>query len=193
MAERTPEEGADEIMVKVALCREADDMRALHKLVGMQRGEERWTYWEATGVTLGSPVEALLGVCGFAGKQPPRPTVRALGEDDVTCVPLFGFNVPASMYGEVRAAIMDLASGQIGGFSPVVVSQSGFHDAAIDVLSYVWSQVGRPPIWVRSPATETRGGGSTVPEAILSFARRDTSFKASDYLRNLLRVTADGG
>jgi hypothetical protein len=174
--------------LRVALFREANDLRALHKLIGAQAGEEPWTYWDALGVPLTGPVETLLGLCGFGGQRPPRPEVRALREDEVNAVPLLGFTVPRDLYSEVRTAIVAVASGQIGGFSPLMVAQSGFHDAAIDVFAYVWSQVGRPPLWVSSPKLGSRGGGTAVPQSILPFARSDIAFRASDYMRNILRA-----
>ena len=174
--------------LRVALFREANDLRALHKLIGAQAGEEPWTYWDALGVPLTGPVETLLGLCGFGGQRPPRPEVRALREDEVNAVPLLGFTVPRDLYSEVRTAIVAVASGQIGGFSPLMVAQSGFHDAAIDVFAYVWSQVGRPPLWVSSPKLGSRGGGTAVPQSILPFARSDIAFRASDYMRNILHA-----
>jgi hypothetical protein len=174
--------------LRVALFREANDLRALHKLIGVQAGQEPWKYWDATGVPLTGPVETLLGLCGFGGQRPPRPEVRALEEGDVNVVPLLGFTAPRDLYSEVRTAILAVASGQIGGFAPLMVAQSGFHDAAIDVFAYVWSQVERPPIWVCSPVLGSRGGGTAVPQSILPFARSDIAFRASDYVRNVLRA-----
>lgn len=166
--------------LRVALFREANDLRALHKLIGIQEGEEPWTYWDAMGVPLTGPVETLLGLCGFGGKRPPTPDVRALEEGDVNAVPLIGFTAPRDLYAEARNAVVAVASGQIGGFAPLMVAQSGFHDAAIDVFAYVWSQLGRPPVWVCSPALGSRGGGTTVPQSILPFARSNVAFQASD-------------
>ena len=174
--------------LRVALFREANDLRALHKLIGAQAGEGPWMYWDAMGVPLTGPVETLLGLCGFGGQRPPKPEVRALREDEVNAVPLLGFTVPRDLYSEVRTAIVAVASGQIGGFSPLMVAQSGFHDAAIDVFAYVWSQVGRPPLWVSSPKLGSRGGGTAVPQSILPFARSDIAFRASDYMRNILHA-----
>lgn len=177
-----------EDLLHVALCREADDLRAMHRLIGLKRGEEPWVYYDCSGVpALTSPVDALLSVCGFAGAPPPRPQVRTLKEDEVSCVPLLGFTVPRAMYPAVRTAIQQIMSGQIGGFSPILVAQSGFHDAGIDVLSYVWSQAERPPLWVRAPGADTRGGGASVPEGLLPHAHGNASFRASDYLRRVSR------
>jgi len=170
----------------VALFREADDLRALHKLIGLQVENEPWQYWDTEGVPLTSAVEGLLGVCGFGGKTPPTPDVRILDEQAVNVVPLVGFTLPASSYGAVRSAIIAMARGQIGGFSPVVVALSGFHDAAIDVFAYVWSLCGRPRVWIHSPKLGTRGGAGAVPSSILPFAARDTSFSASHYIRSLI-------
>jgi len=170
----------------VALCREADDLRSLHKVIGVKLGEEPWKYWDAGGVSLTSAVENLLGACGFAGKKPPVPEVRVLAEEELDAIPLIGFTVPAARYGSVRQSITRVATGQIGGFVPVLVAQSGYHDAAIDVFAYVWSRVDRPPIWVRRPPMGGRGGGDVAPMPILSRAGDDVSMRASQYIRSLL-------
>lgn len=178
-------------LLHVALFREADDLRALHKLIGLQLNEDPWQYWDTDGVPLTSAVEGLLGVCGFGGKTPPAPDVRILDEEAVNVVPLIGFTLPASDYGAVRSAIMAMARGQIGGFSPLVVALSGFHDAAIDVFAYVWSLSGRPRIWIHSPKLGVRGGAGAVPSSILTFAARDTSFSASHYIRSVIGGATD--
>ncbi|MRG98053.1 hypothetical protein [Polyangium spumosum] len=175
-------------LLHVALLREADDLRALHKLIGLRIDEDPWEYWDTTGVALPSAVESLLGVCGFGGKAPPVPEVRVLDETGVNAVPMMGFTVPAAEYGAVRAALMASARGQIGGFSPIVVALSGFHDAAIDVFAHVWSLSGRPRVWVRSAALGTRGSAESAPQSLLPFAGRDPSFSASSYIRSLARA-----
>jgi hypothetical protein len=173
--------------LRVALFREANDLRALHKLIGVQVGEEPWTYWDATGVALTGPVETLLGLCGFAGHGPPRPEVRELDEGDVNVIALVGFTAPRDLYGDVRTAILSVVGGQIGGFSPLVVAQSGFHDAAIDVFAHVWSQVGSPALWICTPTLGSRGGGTLIPQSMMPFARGDLAFHASDYQRAIMR------
>lgn len=177
-------------MLHVALFREADDLRALHKLIGLQVDGEPWEYWDAEGVPLPSAVESLLGVCGFGGKAPPSPEVRIRAEEDVNAVPLMGFTVPASEYGAVQSALLASARGQIGGFAPIVVALAGFHDAAIDVFAYVWSLSGRPQVWIKSPGLGSRGSAEQAPSSLLPHASRDVSFSASRYIRSLMRAAS---
>ncbi len=174
--------------LRVALFREANDLRALHRLIGAQVGDEPWKYWDATGVPLTGPVDTLLGLCGFTAQRPPRPEVRELDEGEVNVIALVGFTAPRDLYADVRTAIVAVASGQIGGFAPLVVAQSGFHDAAIDVFAHVWSQVGSPPLWICSPTLGSRGGGTVVPQSMLPFARSDLAFNASAYMRAVMRT-----
>ena len=180
--EMRPEDKLD-----VALCREANDLRALHKIIGARVGLDPWVYWDCQGTErLGSAVEGLLAIAGFAGSAPSRPTVRQIDEDDVNCIPVLGFTVKRDRYATVRAAIQAVGAGHIGGFSPLVVAQAGYHDAALDVFSYVWSQAGRPQIWIRSPDIVTRGGASgNAPETLLPFAKNDLGFSMSEYIRGL--------
>lgn len=185
-ADEEQRRGVEETL-RVALFREANDLRALHKLIGIQVGEERWKYWDTTGVPLTGPVDTLLGLCGFTGHQPPRPEVRELDEGNVNAVALVGFTAPRDLYADVRTAIVAVSSGQIGGFAPLVVAQSGFHDAAIDVFAHVWSQVGSPALWICSPTLGSRGGGTVVPQSLLPFARSDLAFHTSNYMRTILR------
>lgn len=187
MSERDEKKDEQRPKLHVALCREADDLRALHKLIGTKLDDEPWEYWDARGVPLTSAVENLLGVCGFGGAAPPKPEVRSQGEDAVRAVPILGFSVDAAEYGAVRSAILAVASGQIGGFAPIVVAQSGYHDAAIDVMAYVWSLSGRPPFWIRRPALGARGGGQ-IPQSLLPLAERDPSFSSSRLLRSVIRA-----
>jgi hypothetical protein len=185
MSEQNAEK-KNEPKLHVALCREADDLRSLHKLIGTKLDEEPWKYWDAAGVPLTSAVENLLGVCGYGGAAPPVPEVRAISEEDINAVPLLGFTVDASEYGTVRSAIVAMASGQIGGFTPIVVAQSGFHDAAIDIMAYVWSLSGRPAFWIRRPPLGSRGGG-IVPPNLPPMADGDPSYFASRLIRTITR------
>lgn len=177
--------------LRVALFREANDLRALHKLIGVQVGEEPWKYWNATGVPLSGPVDMLLGLCGFTGQRPPRPDVRELDESEVNVIALVGFTAPRDLYADVRTAIVAVAGGQIGGFAPLVAAQSGFHDAAIDVFAHVWSQAGSPTMWICSPTLGSRGGGTVVPQSMLPFARSNLAFQASAHMRSVLRSALD--
>jgi hypothetical protein len=182
-------ETKQEPKLHVALCREADDLRSLHKLIGTKLGDEPWKYWDAAGVPLTSAVENLLGVCGYGGAAPPVPEVRAISEEDINAVPLLGFTVEASEYGTIRSAIIQVATGQIGGFTPIVVAQSGFHDAAIDVMAYVWSLSGRPTFWIRRPPMGSRGGG-LVPQNLPPLAEDDLSYSSSRLIRSVMRAAA---
>lgn len=175
----------------VAVFREADDLRSLHKLIGTKLGEEPWTYWDTLGVPLTSAVENLLALCGFAGQAPSTPEVQALSEDHVGVVPLLGFTVPASKYPLVREGIAAVTNGQLGGFLPMVVAQAGFHCATIDVFAYLRSHCGSPPIWICRPSFGDRGGGRDAPLPISSFVGEDTSLRASLFLRNIV-LTAMG-
>ncbi len=172
--------------LQVAVCREADDLRSLHKMIGTKLGEEPWTYWDTSGVPLTSAVENLLALCGFAGQMPPRPEVRALSESHVAAVPLLGFTVPASSFPLVREGIAAVANGQLGGFVPMVVAQSGFHDGAVDIFAYLWSHCGSPPIWICRPSFGERGGGRFEPMPIPSFVSEDPSLQASLFLRKIM-------
>ena len=188
MAELENTEPNPEDLLHVALCREADDLRAMHKLIGVKAGEEPWVYWECQGSRrTPSAVESLLGACGFTGSGPQRPEVITLGETEVNCIALVGFTLPRQTYAQVRTAIALAIAGQVGGFVPLIVAQAGFHDTAIDVLSYVWTQTDRPPIWVRTPELSSRGSGTSVPESISRLAHGAMSIQSSAYLRSFKR------
>jgi hypothetical protein len=179
-------EADEEETLHVAVCREADDLRSLHKMIGTKLEGEPWKYWDTSGVPLTSAVENLLALCGFSGKLPPRPEVRALSEQHVGVVSLLGFTVPASSFPLVREGIAAIANGQLGGFVPMVVAQSGFHDGAVDIFAYLWSHCGSPPIWICRPSFGERGGGRFVPVPIPSFVGEDTSLQASLFLRKIV-------
>ncbi len=173
-----------EDLLHVALCREADDLRRMHPLIGAKPGLDPWMYWDCSGTrSRPTPVAALLGICGFAGSPPPAPEVTALDEKGVTSVPVLGFTVPVVQYAAVRTAIQTVMSGRVGGFVPLVVAQAGFHDAVIDVFSYIWTQAGGPPIWVRTPDFQLRGSGTSVPESLLPYAGQVMSYGNSAYIR----------
>ena len=181
-----------EIPLHVALFREADDLRALHRMIGTKVGDEPWTYWDTLGIPLTSAVENLLSLCGFAGELPPTPEVQALSEDDVSVVILLGFTVPASKFSRVREGIAAIASGQLGGFLSMVVAQSGFHDSAMDIFAHLRSHCGNPPIWISRPSFGARGGGRSAPLPIPSFVADDSSFIASNLTRGI-KVNGAGG
>jgi hypothetical protein len=177
-------EPKEEELMHVALCREADDLRALHRLIGVKVGKDPWVYWECVGDPIvPSAVESLLGACGFGGAPPQAPQVVALNEEAVNGVPLLGFTLSRSEYALVRTAIQMALSGRIGGFVPIVVAQAGFHDTVIDVFSYVWSESNRPPIWLRTPEFSIRGGGDGVPATIVPIALQSTSVRNSALTR----------
>ncbi len=184
MAEKLENEQRPEDLLEVALCREADDLRRMHPLIGAKPGLEPWVYWDCSGVQRRTgPVEGLLGICGFSGSPPAPPTVSTLNEKNVNCVPMYGFTVGLEKYATVRTAIQMVLSGRVGGFLPLVVAQAGFHDAAIDVFSYVWTQVGGPPIWIRTPEFQVRGSGTSVPETLLPYASQLMSYGNSAHIR----------
>lgn len=177
-------EPKEEDLMHVALCREADDLRAMHRVIGVKVGKDPWVYWECEGdPELPSAVSSLLGACGYAGSPPQAPPVATLNENSVNAVPLIGFTVPSTEYASVRTAIQMALSGRIGGFIPIVVAQAGFHDTVIDVFSYVWSEVNRPPIWVRTPEFTFRGGGEDAPTSIIPLALHNASIRNTGITR----------
>ncbi len=190
----TRDEKADapEVPLHVALFREADDLRALHRMIGTKVGDEPWTYWDTLGIPLTSAVENLLALCGFAGELPPTPEVQALSEDDVSVVLLLGFTVPAAKFPQVREGIAAIAGGQLGGFLSMVVAQSGFHDSAMDIFAHLRSHCGNPSIWICRPSFGARGGGRLAPLSIPSFVRGDSSFIASNLARGIELNEAGG-
>lgn len=184
MAEIPENEERPEDLLEVALCRESDDLRRMHSLIGAKPGLDPWVYWDCIGTKKRpSAVDALLGICGFSGSAPSPPTVNTLDDKSVNCLPVFGFTVPIANYSAVRTAIQSVMSGRMGGFLPLVVAQAGFHDAVIDVFSYIWTQVGAPPIWIKTPDFQERGSGTSVPESLLSYAGQLQSYGNSAYIR----------
>ncbi len=182
----------EEEVLHVALCREADDLRALHRMIGTKVGVEPWLYWDTLGVAPSSAVENLLALCGFAGQSPPVPEIRTLSQEQHDgVVPLLGFTLPATFFARVRQGIAAIANGQMGGFVPMVVAQSGFHDSAVDVFSYLRSHCGSPPIWVARPPFGPRGGGVDQPEQINSLVGEDRSLRASRFIRRAEGDTGD--
>jgi len=53
----------------------------------------------------------------------------------------------------------------------------------IDVFSYVWSEVNRPQIWVRTPEFSIRGGGEDAPPNIVPFALENMSVRNTGITR----------
>ena len=68
----------------------------------------------------------------------------------------------------------------------MVVAQSGFHDAAIDVFACLRSHCDSPPIWICRSSFGRQGGGGPQPLSISLVVGEDTSLLASLFRRKIV-------
>jgi hypothetical protein len=167
----------DDRETHVWLVRDADDRRAMHDMILIERGDER-TILEAGPVQPERPVTALLALAGFTGAPGPSPEAATVG-DDIAFVRLRGFTLkdPARAADAAMTARLALA-GKLGGFHPVAHGQSGFHRAAF-AFEHVWNAAGCPPIRVLHPElVDGPGASRESPGAIGNAAEQNTTLAA---------------
>lgn len=174
----------DDRETHVWLVRDADDRRALHDMILIERGEER-TLLEAGGWQPERPVTAILALAGFRG-APNTAAEAVIVGDDVPFVRLRGFTLsdPAKAAEAEMTARLALA-GKLGGFHPVVHGQAGFHRAAL-AFEYVWDASGCPPIRVLHPEmVDGPGASREAPGAIGDAAEQNVTLNAVRVLEGI--------
>jgi hypothetical protein len=175
----------DDRETHVWLVRDADDRRAMHDMILIERGDER-TLLESGGWQPERPITALLGLAGFAGAASGSAAALTVG-DDVPFVRVRGFTLrdPARAADAEMTARLALA-GKLGGFHPIAHGQAGFHRAAL-AFEHVWNASGCPPIRVLHPEmVEGPGATREAPGAIGNAAEQNTTLAAVRVLEGLL-------
>ncbi len=163
----------------VWLAADADDARAMHDSIALVHGDQG-TIYECIGWREQNPVEAALRAAGFNGESKGAPveiTVEPIG-DRHRLVFLRGFKVSPDKLSDVDAMIRMALRGDLGGFTPVLMAQVGFHRSFF-AFEYAWAAAGKPAIHLRHPGMTLGGVGSGAPGSIVTPAIANTRLRAS--------------
>ncbi len=162
----------DERPTEVWLARDADDYRAMHDLIVIER-EGETTILEAGGWEEARPIALILALGGFTGSGDGAGKVETAPKD-TAYVKVRGFTLAdPSKVAEVEMTARRALAGKLGGFHPVVHQQAGFHRAAF-AFEYIWNAAGCPPVRVRhpdlvnGPPALATGAGKIAPAAELN-------------------------
>ncbi len=145
--------------VKVWLVRDADDRRALHDYIAIERGEET-RYFELSGWEPQSPIELIMGVAVTGGAGSGVKVVQC--EPDSPPVKLKGF--VAMDVDDLPEMLERALTGGLGGFHAVAVGLTGYHSAPM-AFEYLHSAAGSPRVLTCHPdiveGAEANLGGPT--------------------------------
>jgi hypothetical protein len=159
----------------------ADPLLAMKPLLRFRApGETTSEILEPRGTSTVAPesvVDAVLEAAGFGGRSG-SPSSLALLDDARQFVPHYGFSVTSERWEAVRSALRRFLSGSLGGWSNVLMGQTGFHAPAnmTHVFGALWAEAGRPPVTVaHNLGTKPHKDGDerVAPATLLGFFRSD--------------------
>jgi hypothetical protein len=138
---------------------ESDPFRAMHDVFEVVRPDGERQLYECGGWS-GKPesaVQAALVAAGFVGGEPLEVAVRAIDpEDGVEMNRHFGFYVEPAELGAVEDALRDGLRGALGGYTGVLMGQSGFH-RSVYAFTFAWKAAGKPPVLLAHPSSARSG------------------------------------
>ena len=160
----------------VWLVQDADDFGRMHEMIALRRGGQSQVY-ELAGWKEEKPVQRLLAVAGFVSGGALGLRAKLVDSARPT-VDIMGFDVPALETAAVEAKVRDAIEGRLGGFSPVVLSQTAFHRAPV-VFEMAWHAAGCPAIQVRHPTlVENNEESGSVTTPVMAVAKANPTLSA---------------